>query len=456
MISFKKNISGNVSVMFGATAMSVLMAAGAAIDYNGMVKQRRVFQGYADSAVLAASRSGETKMGELQKIAAAFVDANNVSGLKLKTQFSMTKDGHGQVQVTGDYDTVMMGLFGKKTAGLDVVAEAPMGAEEPVHLSLVLDVTASMSGTKMSTLQTAATELVTQLESLNSNSLQMSVVPFSQYVNIGLSRRTEIWLDVAADTTTAGVETCYMKKDQISKSGCTTTTSPTSTCYNDGVPYSCGGGTYETCTTYEYGPEYEYCYTPSDSTSSWNGCVGSRIAPYHLRAEYGASQIPGLHNVSCPVEIQPLTADLTAIKSTISSLSASGNTYIPSGLVWGWRTLDVKMPLTEAAGTASKNPKKVMILMTDGANTLSKVGTLHSGSDAADANDITKKMCNEIKADKIDIYTIAYEVTDFDVKSVLRNCATSPSNYFDASNAAALKEAFKKIGAMLIKVRLSH
>ena len=448
-MSFITNTKGNVTVMFGTTAMMLLMAGGAAIDYNGMVKQRQTFQGYADAAVLAASRSGETKKAELQKIARASVDANNIEGVTLKTKLTINKQGYAQVNVSGDYSTLMMGLFGKPKAPIDVVAESPLAASEPVNLALVVDVTGSMSGTKMSNLQSAATSLVTLLETYQNNNLRMSVVPFSEYVNVGTARRNEVWLEVPADTSTTGAETCYMKKDLISKSGCTTTPQ---TGYNDGVAYSYDS---ETCTTYNYGPEYEHCYTPT-TTSEWYGCVGSRLNPWHKRVHYGSNKITGLHNVRCGAEMLPLTSNLATVKTTISGLTAQGNTYIPAGLMWGWRTLDKRQPLTEANAKFKKNTRNVMILMTDGANTLSKTDETHSGSDVVATNKLTQDLCKKINDADIEVYAIAYEVVDVPIKNILKDCASDPSMYYDASNSSALTAAFKEIGAMLVKTRLTH
>ena len=49
-------------------------------------------------------------------------------------------------------------------------------------------------------------------------------------------------------------------------------------------------------------------------------------------------------NVSCGSEILDLTTNLTDVEAHIDSLSASGNTYIPAGLIWGWRMLDPDLP----------------------------------------------------------------------------------------------------------------
>ncbi len=154
--------------------------------------------------------------------------------------------------------------------------------------------------------------------------------------------------------------------------------------------------------------------------------------------------------------MRPLTNKLTKVKATISSLSASGYTYIPAGLMWGWRTLDEKQPFTEAKGPFAKNTQKVMILMSDGANTRSKNGKAHTGWDVNAANKEMNTLCNKIKKDEIEIYTIAYDIKDKATKNRMRSCATDPSKFFDAANASQLNKAFQAIGANLIRLRLTH
>ena len=161
-------------------------------------------------------------------------------------------------------------------------------------------------------------------------------------------------------------------------------------------------------------------------------------------------------NVRCGSELRPLTNDMGAVKSTINGLRARGLTYIPSGIAWGWRTLNNGEPFTEARGPYEANTQKVMIIMTDGDNTRSQNGNRHNGRNIANANQTTSRMCTNVKAGDIEVYTIAYEITNNATKNLMRNCATNSSMYFDASNAAQLNAAFEDIGRNLIKVRLTH
>jgi hypothetical protein len=116
------------------------------------------------------------------------------------------------------------------------------------------------------------------------------------------------------------------------------------------------------------------------------------------------------------------------------------------------------IPFTEAApyaaGGVNSNPRKAIVLMTDGQNTkqMNKSNGKHDVTPsgiAIEANTFTAELCKNIKAAKIDVYTVAFQVTDETIKTVLKDCASGPSSYFDAADATALNAAFSEISLSL-------
>jgi Flp pilus assembly protein TadG len=83
-------------------------------------------------------------------------------------------------------------------------------------------------------------------------------------------------------------------------------------------------------------------------------------------------------NQSCTTAaIKPLTGSESAIHAAIDAMQPSGNTNVPEGLAWGWRTISSKAPFTEGVPETRKDIDKVVIVLTDGANTY---GDLSSGN----------------------------------------------------------------------------
>ncbi len=112
-------------------------------------------------------------------------------------------------------------------------------------------------------------------------------------------------------------------------------------------------------------------------------------------------------------------------------------------------------PFSESdKGKTSDRVQQYLILMTDGAKYALAELSRSRGSDASVANQLTSQLCSGIKNDQITVFTIAFDVTDMTIKNILQNCATNTSNYFDASNATQLSEAFTQIGNAITALRL--
>lgn len=449
---YLENTSGHFGLLFGLTAGILLMGVGAAIDVTGITKQKSELQQLSDAAVLAGATLDQKNKKKVKKAIKAFVLENNMTGVKLKPIITFEND-HIQVTLEGEYNTVLMGMFGKSKLPVSALSEAPQKQEIPINLALVLDTTGSMNGANMTSLKSASEKLLDVFTDADST-IKVGVVPFSNYVNVGLENRNKNWMDVPADSSVVTPPgACYMWQPTVCVGGTTTTTT---TKYNDGVPYeststSCAG-------TWEPdGPELEYCPTETITNTTWNGCVGSRDNDRHKKHAYKGKKFPGIMNVSCADPILEITQDLDAVKAKIQGLSASQNTYIPAGLAWGWRLLEANNPYGDLTKKEAKL-QRAMVLMTDGKNTLSLNQPMHNGNDEAAANVLTSELCELIKNENIQLYTVAYKFDggDATAKSIVKNCATSSSMFFDAQNTADLEKAFENIGQSLFSVRLSR
>lgn len=228
-------------------------------------------------------------------------------------------------------------------------------------------------------------------------------------------------------------------------------------------------------------------WTPSckvtTTTYRWFGCVGTRVSG-SLRLSDASPNIPYpgfLDTIQrCPVEIAPLTSDEAPIQVAISKMKAGSdkymaNTFIPAGLVWGLNVLSPAAPFAEGASydPANVNPRKVVVLMTDGENTMrytkpkgehvsmnvvDKSGSkaVYSPEQVKQTRDDTLALCKNIKDQKIEIFSVAFGVDSADSKSLLETCATDKDHYFDAVDSAALSQAFSEIVTALTSIRLAR
>ena len=66
----------------------------------------------------------------------------------------------------------------------------------------------------------------------------------------------------------------------------------------------------------------------------------------------------------------------------------------------------------------------------------------------------TAQTCAAIKAKGIVIFTVAFQVSDATIKSVLQNCASTTTGYFDSASTTDLLTAFQSIGNAITQVRI--
>jgi Flp pilus assembly protein TadG len=397
--NFWKNTSGNVAIMFGLVSVPLLLAAGAAMDFSHASYVRTVLQGAADAAALVGGTTRDKSDTNLQLVVEQYLAANHAQDVvkhisKIEQHYN-SDEGTFTVEVKGELATSFMAIAG--ITEMDVGARSVVNTgSEALELALVLDNTGSMSGSKIANLKAAANSLVGILEAEASSyaGIKIGVVPFSEYVNIGVGQTGSLWLD----------ET--------------------------------GLG-----------------------ASAWGGCVGSRDAPHDERIGSTVPAYPAVTNVPCNVPLLPLTENLTTVRSTINTMVAKGNTYIPTGLLWGWNVLDNAAPFSEGAKKgSSKNQqtRKAVVLMTDGENTISASYPMHDLFVPANANAKLETLCEAVKDDLIEVYTVSFMVPTQAIKDILVTCATTPSKYFDADNSAELLAAFQQIARDLAAVRLTQ
>ena len=450
--SFLQCTRGNVALMAALAAIPLIGAAGVAVDLAQKNSAEARLQAVVDAAILAGASHSSDKPSDIEnaiKIAARANNKDSHIDLGKSLKIHLSNDGTLRVEASGKHPTTLSSLLGVKEMPIHAMAEARR-SQSGAEIALVLDVTGSMAGTKIDALKAAARDFVTETTKANSNrpdSVKLSIVPYNKYVNVGLANRNASWIDVPADSTE---DVC---------ANWTTSTNPRN-CRMETVTFTQDGVSQtqqqEIC---DYDQVSEYKCLPV--TKSWNGCVGSREHPWNVRDDRPGIRIPGLmeHQANCPNEITPLTSNTAQLINNIKALPAWGDTYIPAGLIWGWRTLSNSAPYSEGLSDAEarqKNVNKHVVLMTDGENVTSKSAGLpqHDGYVPSEGDSTTTELCTNIKSEDIIIHTIAFDVSDADTKSMLRSCATG-GNYYDASDNAALARAFKTIAGQIQMVALS-
>ena len=459
--------SGQVAVTFGLALIPMILAIGCGVDISRTMSAKERLVQALDSTALAVARTPSANYQELTQVAQAYF-YQNYAGSDLGTVTSLgvapASNGKGwSLTAVARIPTAFMGLAGFTDVEVDAAVEV-MREARPLEMAMVLDTTASMTGPRITALKTAARGLVDTVAV--DPSVRVAVVPFAQYVNIGLGNRSIPGVSVPPDsqscsTTTRNVTTCTGTEQYSST--CTRQINPRpGTCTIDGAQVPCivyDTETYPCTKTRQTGCTTTAQPVQTCTSQTWRGCVGSRPPPLNASdLDFSSVSLPGLMNTTCGPALTPLTSSIASLRSAITSLQVSGNTYIPAGLQVGWHVLSPRIPFQQGTAYASSTqPRRVMLLMTDGTNSLSLSGQgpLHTGSNRLTADQLTLDLCSKVKQDAIEIYAVAFEVSDPATKQMLETCSTGPGYFFDASDSTQLMRAFEAIAVGVSSLRLS-
>ena len=131
-----------------------------------------------------------------------------------------------------------------------------------------------------------------------------------------------------------------------------------------------------------------------------------------------------------------------------------GHTIISLGAEFGWNLLDPAQPFTEGAPYANKKNHKYLILLTDGMQTTPEWGSGGSRSVAnAQANLAT--LCDGMAKAGITVFSVAYDVTDPAITTLLKKCGGDHYYEPDVSESnitQVFTDITKEIGKQTIRL----
>ncbi len=441
---FVRDQRGAVGMLFALAAIPMFALAGGVIDYVYIQNEKEKLQNAADAAVLASMRLESPTDDEIRTTIIDYLRSNYVFSPRVSLDDAeiqvdvervngVLKRVH--VVIPAEVKTTFWGLVGVSKARLEIVSEASQGSAG-LEVVLVLDNTGSMNTDgKINELKTAAQELVDTLEELAHNSqmesVKLGLVPYTFAVNVGTDKAGETWLDM-------------------------------STCCNG---YEWRGWVGSRPVPYDALDE-NYSLSPIPATPSVVVTYNRRRREYEVSAEYD--------NLRPIVPLQDLSDPNAAemIRTELQLMEADGPTYIPAGLIWGWRVLSPQPPYTEAmdfAQARAQNVRKVVILMTDGSNTTHTLYDQVSGLPnikefgyydyiVSDANDRMRNLCAAMQAQGILIASIAYQVTDnTDQAETIREIMEGCGNFgYYTPEQGELTDVFRDIARRLTKLHLSQ
>lgn len=478
--SFKRlaqSQSGNVAHIFAIMALPTLLVIGGAIDSLRISGARAKLQSSVESGVLSAASLTSTQAVEdavSEYILANLGDDVLTDNLDIQVvnQEVSINSRKIEVEVTSKLPLSFFRLIGHSEKAITVSAEA-VEARTTTELSMVLDISSSMRGDKLTALKGAASDFVDQI--LNPQQIDVTsinLVPFGGTVNLG-----DYFDDVVVNLSVTPA------------SGATVTVDPSES-------------------------QYDISQSKLDKTKSFlfpnhldasgapmNTCVEVIEDDFDLDLipENSRSQTPHFwkwtnFNPWCPeAESTALfnTNDPDDLKDRINEMTLSDGTGMDHGLLWGAKALSPAYK-GKLGGDFAERPsdfndpanltQKIMVLMTDGAITaqfrpedytwlsthnhhkkknnknqqtlLSKGSNSHT-SDNYSAVGNFKKVCDDLRDQGVIIYTIGFKISENSLpENLLKYCATNPANYYLVENLD-IAAAFNAIAASVQNLRVS-
>ncbi len=493
---FSTDKRGSTAIMFGLLLMPVMLLTGMAVDFSRMVTVKARMQTAIDAAALAGARAAQTPQSGnttslttlAQNAATSYYNAIPMPFVASKTLSTVTAD---TTQTTFSWTATSY----VKTPFLSVAAmitpraadtAAPSGCTSSgwvcqkvittattsiqaggnnigysIETSFMLDITGSMAGQKILDLQSAASDAVDILiwADQSKQTSRVAITPFAQDVRLPTASAFQLATGVAPTNVT-----------------CNGTTSGNNSSGNAiGKGDNCGNRSY---TFKKYTSELCVAERPGANkyTEAAPSTTNGFLMGVWLYTGWGASC-----DVPTGAVATPLTTDKVALHNLIANLQPSGGTSGHLGTAWAWYMLspnwnslwptanaaaayDTAYNINTKVGDPTKvKLKKIAILMTDGDyNQEYTAGGVMDYFGGNPVNDTSSNqaiaLCTNMKAQGIEVYTVAFSAgggLSSAAQTLLTNCATDTSHFYNAATGAALSAAFRDIALKISTLRIT-
>ncbi|WP_270375068.1 TadE/TadG family type IV pilus assembly protein [Marinicauda sp. Alg238-R41] len=419
--AFPRATAANIAISYALALAPITTAIGGALDYTRGVMLGTEIQNALDSGVLAAASLTQDR--DPDTVVRAYVEAALsdhpalVEALRLDVT-SSTSFNSRRVQATASVDTptLMLGLIGVKNLTISRTSEAVEEVRD-IEISLVLDVSGSMGGSKISALRDAASEFIdVVLDDSRQERTSVSVIPYNGGVRLPDYVNEEL-------------------NEDFDESGCPDMGED----HSQVIPYG---------------------DLPTINPLEWTG--------EEMTGHRSSSHCPQRHMESIFLRNSP-----GQLKSLIGGLDASGNTGLDVATGWGVRALDPSWR-GRLGGQFGPRPVdfgdrdtvKVLVVMTDGAATAQQRTELTrswwswswSAYELYSARTAREKMieaCSYAKDRGVVVYTIAFQLSGNTNRDLMRNCASRAETFYNVENTD-IQSAFDAIASDINQLRIAR
>lgn len=412
--SFAREAGGATALFFALSLLPMILMAGLAFDTSRLRSARNALSASVDATAIAGVR-------------AMLIPANSdAEVLAYATDMFRTNilSAHGDVACSGNPDIVMdreaysiritadctvpttfAALAGVSSFAFSESATAIRG-ENRLDLAMMVDVSGSMSGSRIAALKTAAKQAVDILvDDTTEDRVRIGLAPYAAAVNAGLYGPLSVDPEALDDDD------------------------------DDDDAWD---------------PLARFCVSERE-----DGGAKTDVMPGEDVLGPGNDTWVGLEASACPQRpVFPITSNGNAIKAQIDALTTGGTTAGHLGIEWSWYLISPDWagiwPSPSAPHAYSdSNTIKAVILMTD--------GSFNEEYDSSQGNSAqqARVICENMRDAGVQIYSVAFQAP-LAGEAILRECAASSTRFFNAGSAAELNDAYADIAASLNQLRLTE
>lgn len=448
--AFSCDGSGQFAVI-GAITMSMLaLSVGFAVNTAQALLIKSSLRDALDAAVTSTARditTGKIKVADAGVSIDRFLQANSNADFAVGKKFTLTnvtvdKAAH-TVEATAVANVQLaFPIFTTKDPRVSSTTAA-VYSDKTIEVAMMLDITGSMAGQKIKDLKTAAENAVGVMldgQDPKNPRIRVAIVPYAEAVNTGKLAGDNVFVELPG-----GSDLPPLLDEIIS------VVAPSRP---------------DNCATERKDKDGNADFSDDAPDAERKNKKGKFYLARINRDDRISTDWWG--NTTCPkAEIVPLTADKQKLIDTIDDFKASGVTAGGIAAQWGYYMLSPKWRQTIKKADLGDGPAKhdankvakVAILMTDGQFNTAFAGVTGTPQmqQGDKARSYAQNICNNMKDDGIQVFTIGFDLDDPSMskaerdaaKGVLKNCSSkdegSIKHYFEASTGEELDAAFKEI-----------
>lgn len=447
---FNRDLKGNVAMIVAMAIPVLVFVAGSAVDLSRYLAAQQTVQAALDSASLAAAVA---LSGDQDDVAGATARAREILAINVLNNpvleqtnivdtLRLEPQGEtAEVRATADLDfpTIFAGVFGFDSLGTTLLSTAGYATNKVTEIAFVLDTTGSMDdrisdgkGGRIKRIDALEDAMLSSIDTLlpesgaNDDVVRVALVPYSNAINLGEFQQAALGI---GNTIDGGNDNEARDND------------------DEG-----------TCITEREGVNQVADIAPTSGQSD---------TFFELDESVREDEEDGCPNIP----IRPLTNNREDLRRDVKSFRPRGRTAGHMGINWGLNVLSGQWqsfwPIASRPVSYSDDSvRKVLVILTDGEfnrvyyDDYRRRGRRTQGRISLE---VSKANCDLAKEEprNIEIYAIAFG----DVASatqLLRSCAEVPGsegtdqNFFEATNAEALNDAFTNIVGKELAIRLTQ